>query len=359
MNILASKTYIEDIETTCSFDIPWGNLDGKTILITGVTGLICSCIADVLLWKNRTGADINLVFSGRNSDMISKRFEPFKEGKDYVFAYFDAVSGTAPLVHQKIDYIIHGASNAHPAVYSEQPVETMLANLLGTDALLKMAVENNTDRFLYISSSEVCGRKEGNTPYSENDYGYVDILNPRACYPSSKRAAETLCAAYLAEYGVDYVTVRPGHIYGPTMTATDSRASAQFARNAVKGENIVMKSAGTQLRSYCHVTDCVSAILVALLNGRCGEVYNISNSDSICTIKDLAEAFSRAGGVSVIYTQSTRKELNSYNLMPNSSLTSDKLEALGWKGKVSLDDGVGRTVRSLKEIENLSKQLAE
>ena len=88
----------------------------------------------------------------------------------------------------------------------------MLANLYGLDSLLKVAVKNKGCRLLYISSSEIYGKKDENTPYNETDYGYVDILNPRACYPSAKRAAETLCVSYGVQYGVDFVIARPGHI---------------------------------------------------------------------------------------------------------------------------------------------------
>lgn len=349
MNVLISKTYIADIESVCKYDLPWQKLDGKSVLITGATGLICSCVTDILLFRNKLGSNIKLILAGRSREKTADRFMPFEEGKDYEFAYFDAVSGISPGTKNKVDYIIHGASNAHPAAYSEQPVETMLANLLGTNALLKMAADNNVERFLYISSSEVYGKKEGNEPYSETDYGYVDILNPRACYPSSKRSAETLCAAYSSEYGVDYVTVRPGHIYGPTMTESDSRASAQFARNAVNGEDIVMKSAGTQLRSYCYVTDCATAILTVLLKGKCGEAYNISNPKSVVTIRQFAEVAAKAGNVKLVIQEPSDKEKKGYNLMDNSSLTSDKLETLGWKGMASLADGVERTVESFKE----------
>ena len=350
MNVLTSKAYTNDIENVCKYDLPWQKLANKSVLITGSTGLICSCIADILLIRNnRFESNIRLVLAGRSREKIIERFKPFEEGRDYSFAYFDAVSGNAPETDIKSDYIIHGASNAHPAAFSEQPVETMLANLLGTNALLKMAAENNSERFLYISSSEVYGKKEGNEPYSETDYGYVDILNPRACYPSSKRAAETLCAAYSSEYGVDYVTVRPGHIYGPTMTEGDSRASAQFTRNAVNGEDIVMKSAGTQLRSYCYVTDCATAILTVLLKGKCGEAYNISNPKSVVTIRQLAELAAKAGNVKLVIQEPSDKEKKGYNLMDNSSLKAERLLELAWRPTVDINGGIEKTISILEK----------
>lgn len=351
MNIWNSKTYIEDIESVCNLDLPWQMLEGKTVLLTGASGLICSCIADILLWKNRLGAKINLIFAGRSRERTIVRFQPFEEGINYTFVYFDAASGEEPTLDRDVNYMIHGASNAHPAAYSAQPVETMLANLMGTNALLKMAADHRSDRLLFISSSEVYGQKTDGKPYSEVDYGYVDILNPRACYPSSKRAAETLCAAYSSEYGTDHVIVRPGHIYGPTMTESDSRASAQFVRNAINGEDIVMKSAGTQLRSYCYVVDCASAILTVLLKGKGGEVYNISNPDSVVTVRQMAEAAAGAGNVRLTVQEASEREKKSYNRMENSSLEARKLIELGWVGKFGIDEGMRKTVKILERID--------
>lgn len=352
MNVLNSNLYIEDIEAVCGLDLPWQALDGKTVLLTGATGLICSCVADILLWKNRLGAKIDLIFAGRSRERTIARFQPFTEGKDYTFAYFDAVSGTAPETERTVNYILHGASNAHPSAYSAQPVETMLANLMGTNALLKMAADQHSDRLLFVSSSEVYGQKTDNKPYTETDYGYVDILSPRACYPSSKRAAETLCAAYSAEYGVDYVIIRPGHVYGPTMAETDSRAASQFARNAAHGEDIVMKSAGTQLRSYCYVVDCASAILTVLLKGEVGQAYNISNPDSVCTIRELAEAMAEAGGEELIMEEASEREKKGFNPMENSALEAEKLARLGWKGKFDLTSGTDRSISVIRSIDH-------
>jgi nucleoside-diphosphate-sugar epimerase len=306
--------------------------------------MICSAVAEVLLYLNREkSANIQIILAGRDKDRTKKRFYCFEEEKDYVFIQYDATSDNPQNI--KADYIIHGASNADPSKFAKEPVETMLANIIGLNILLKSATSNNAKRLLYISSSEVYGRKEEKRPYKEEDYGFVDILNPRASYPSSKRAAETLCAAYSAEYGLDTVIVRPGHIYGPTITDSDSRASAQFTRKAKAGEDIVMKSAGSQLRSYCHTLDCASAIITILINGKKGEAYNISNPNSIVTIREMAEALAKAGNVNIVFENPSDIELNSYNLMDNSSLKSEKLEQLGWRAVYSITEGAQKTLK--------------
>ena len=288
---------------------------------------------------------------GVTREKVKKRFEDFTERMmDFFFVSYDATSKEEISSDEEIDYVIHGASNANPAIYMKEPVETILANIIGLETLLKHARRKSAKRLLYISSSEIYGKKENCEPYSENSYGYLDILNQRAGYPTSKRAGESLCIAYGMEYDVDSVIVRPGHIYGPSIQSTDNRASAQFTREAVAGNDIVMKSKGEQLRSYCYTLDCASAILTVLLQGEKGNAYNISNPNSICSISDIAHAIASASGVKVIFDLPTESEKKSFNLMDNSSLTSEKLMSLGWKPAYSLDYGVERMIKVLKEL---------
>ncbi len=322
-------------------------LKGTSVLITGATGMLCSVVADTLMFYNKGhGAGIKVLLAGRSRERMAARFSAFEEGNDYKFLPYDATK-TEPF-SCNADYLIHGAGNANPVIYTEQPVETMLANFIGLDMLLKSMAGTSAKRLLYISSSEVYGRKEGREPYSEEDYGFLDILNPRACYPSAKRAAETLCAAYFEEYGVESVIVRPGHIYGPSITESDSRASAQFTRDAVSGDSIVMKSAGTQLRSYCYIADCASAVLTVLLEGEAGCAYNISNPYSVVTIRKMAECLAEAAGTDVVFEDPTLKEQKGYNLMDDSSLRAESLLRLGWKPLFGIEEGAGHTVSIMK-----------
>jgi len=344
-----SELYWNDIESAITCIPQVEALYGKNILITGGTGMICSAVADVLLWLNRhRNAGIQLYLAGRSEAKTKARFEGFTEADGLHFAAYDATTSEPPAVSEKLDYIIHGASNASPDLYMKQPVETMLSNILGLNTMLDFAVKNGTGRLLYVSSSEVYGRKTTMDPFDEGDYGYVDILGERSGYPSAKRAGETLCVAYGMEHGTDTVIVRPGHIYGPTIQPSDKRASAEFTRKAVAGEDIVMKSKGEQLRSYCHTLDCATALLTVLLKGERSTAYNISNPISICTIREIAEAIARAGGVKIVFDLPSEAEAKSYNPMNNSSLRSDRLEALGWKPYFNLESGVESMIKVLK-----------
>lgn len=342
-----SELYIQDVERSLQQVPNLHLLYGHSVLVTGATGLIGSCVVDALLYLNKyQDAGIIIMVAGRNRERVIQRFCQYEIGKDYLFLHYDAAS-TEPL-SVKADYIIHAASPADPKGITSAPVETILANVIGLNTLLRSAHEQGLKRFLYVSSSEVYGKKSSAEPYQETDYGYIDVLNPRAAYPNAKRAAESLCIAYIKEYDLDGVIVRPGHIYGPTVTASDSRASSQFPRDLIAGKDIVMKSAGSQLRSYCYVTDCASAILCVLLNGIKGEAYNISNKDAIVSIREMAEAFAHACGKEVLFDKASIQEQATYNLMDNSSLNAMKLEALGWKAIFNMQEGAKHTLEILK-----------
>lgn len=230
-----------------------------------------------------------------------------------------------------------------------QPVETMLSNFLGMKGLLNHAKEYGTNRVVYISSSEVYGRKKEDKPSKTSDYGWIDLLSPRSSYSIGKCAAETLCASFYDEYGVDSVIVRPGHIYGPTALKTDNRVSSSWAYAVARGEDIVMKSDGSQIRSYCYCLDCASAILKVMLKGETVHAYNISNPESIISIREMAEKLTSTT-VRLKMELPTEKEKKGFNPMMNSSLDSTELQALGWKGLFNAERGLSHTVDILREM---------
>ena len=268
----ASEPFIDQI-------VKREDLKEKRFLITGATGMIGSSVLDLLLFLNeRKQYGITIYAAVRNDSKIKKRYGIFAQKEYFHILPYDA---TKPIDFEySVDYVIHAASNADPAAISKEPVETLMSNVFGLDQILQYAKRSSVKKTLFVSSSEIYGTNSTSKPFLEDDYGNIDLLNPRAAYPMGKRASETLCASYANEYDLNIVIARPGHIYGPTITDTDSRASAQFTRNALNHQDIIMKSAGTQLRSYCYVYDCASALLTILLNGQPTCAYNISNRHS-------------------------------------------------------------------------------
>ena len=316
-------------------------LEGKSIFITGGLGLICSAIVDLILVYGKT----EIYVGARNQRQFEERYG----GYDKVhFVQYDALS--LPLaLNFKPDYIIHGAGLASPELYTNMPVETMLSNFDGVHSLLEYAKDNEIERVLYISSSEVYGRKTTDSPFVEGQYGEIDIDNIRSSYAIAKRASEMLCKAYTSEYGVDIVMVRPGHIYGPSAKKSDKRISSDFAFKAASGEKLVMNSAGLQRRSYCYSLDCAAQILTVLLKGKTGQAYNVG-PDEIITIRDMAMILANAGHVELTVVEPTEDEMKAFNPMNNSSLDNKKVKELGYKGIFSVEEGLTHTVEILKEV---------
>ena len=345
------EQWLNDIDSVLTVVPELEELCGKTVLITGAAGLICSAIVDVFFrYNDKHDCQIKILAAGRSLDRMRARFGNMIDRADFEFVDYDAVK-PVNIIKEHADYIIHGAANSFPSLVMKEPVETMLGNFIGMKTLLDYAKETQSKRVLYISSSEVYGRKENENqdPYGENEYGYIDLLNPRNSYSVSKRAAETLCVSYAAEYGVDSVIVRPGHIYGPTASLKDSRVSSAWVYDAARGRDIVMKSDGSQKRSYCYCLDCASAIIKVLLRGKSSLAYNISNPSSIISIKEMAELLTKFSGTSLNFELPTDAEKKGFTPMNNSSLESDSLLGLGWKGCFDAAAGFEHTLRLTRD----------
>ena len=335
--------YKEDISLVFKQDLPWERLSGANILVTGATGLIGGCLVEALMMNSHR--DYQVYASGRNEERAKARFKDYADNPVFHFVKYDVMQPLQSDV--RFDYIIHAASDANPKVYATQPVEVMKANIDGVAHLMEYGLNHGMKRFLYVSSGEVYGEGDGRV-FTEDYSGYVDCAKPRSCYPSSKRAAETLCVSYAAEYGADVVIARPCHIYGPHFTEQDNRVYAQFIRNVLRGEDIVMKSTGEQFRSWCYVVDCVSALLHILLKGLCGEAYNIADADSNISIRELAETIAAIGGRKVVIDLPDADEKRGFNPVTKSIFSTDKLEDLGWSPQNHIQAGLLHTINEME-----------
>lgn len=331
-------SYQEDINRVALLDLPWDKLEGN-ILVIGATGLIGSCLVEVLM--SIPNSNFIVCVAGRNENRARRLFDSYWGTPRFHFITYDV---TQPL-NQDINfsYIIHAASDASPKAFVEHPVEVMMANILGVKNMLDYGRCHHLKRLLYVSSGEVYGEGDGRV-FTEDYSGFVDCASPRSCYPSSKRAAETLCVSYAKEYDVDVVIARPCHIYGPHFTENDNRVYAQFIRNVLRGEDIVMKSTGEQFRSWCYVVDCVSALLYILLKGENGNAYNIADDSSNISIKELAEMIASIGGKKVIIDTPSNQEKAGYNVVKKSLFSTEKLRKLGWDIDGNMKDKMIKTI---------------
>lgn len=346
MFLYDSTTYRQDLQNAIGSTKGIEKLKDCAVMVTGATGLIGSFVVDMLLEYNRLyQANITVYALGRSEKRLQERFDGAAcEGLHFVQQDVNC----KPAFDFSVDYIIHAASNAYPAAFVSDPVGTILSNVLGVNYLLDYAKEHGAKRLLFVSSGEVYGQGDpALEAFPEHYSGYVDPTKARSCYPASKRAAETLCVSYTQQYGLDTVIVRPCHTYGPNTTGSDNRANVQFVNNAIAGEDIVMQSRGTQLRSYCYIADCASALLTVLLNGESCEAYNLANPNARVTIAGFAQTVAEVTGRRVVFADEQDVPKNQQTPITYAVLDSNKLCALGWEGKYTVKDGVSNTVRVL------------
>lgn len=326
-----------------------GRLSGKSIMVTGATGMIGSVLVDCLMRANyKLGYGITIISIGRDRMRADERFGEYLK-TPYLKFYSCDVNDTLG-DFGGCDYIIHAASNTHPVAYSTDPIGTIASNIIGTKNLLDYAVHHHTRRFVFLSTVEVYGENRGDTDRFQEDYcGYIDCNTVRAGYSESKRAGESLCCAYAKQYGIETAIPRLCRIYGPTMNWNDSKAISQFIKNAVLSEDIILKSEGMQLYSYLFVADAVSAVFKIMLDGDNGGAYNVASEGSDIRMKELAEMLAGLAGTNVVFNLPDAIEKAGFSTATKALLDSSKLQALGWEPLYSMKQGLGMTIEILRD----------
>lgn len=337
----------EDIQTILQEDLNWTKLKDSRVLLTGASGMLGSYILFTLAELNRT--------KGYNIDITALVRHPRKldaEVREEISVLQQSVTDPIPEEYS-FDYVLHTASPASPLIMREDPVGTIAANVLGTWNTLQAAHRSGARGYLFISSREIYGQPlEGQEVFTESTYGFVDPLDPRSCYPEGKKAAETMCASFHAQHGMNAKAVRLAHTLGPGMSVNDGRVQADFLRDVINHRDIVLKSEGTAIRTYTYVRDAVSGIFYILLNAPEDEIaYNISSEDATVSIRQLAEAMVSAfpeRGLSLRFEIPEEKKNTGTAPFTAGILSSDKIKTLGWEPKVSLREGIIRTVMSIE-----------
>lgn len=299
------------------------------ILITGGAGFLGSHLCERLLKDGHEVLCLDNFFTGRKTNVAE-----FMQNPDFELVRHDIV---LPILLE-VDRIYHLACPASPIHYQYNPVKTIKTNIIGTLNMLGIAKRVNA-RILLASTSEVYGDPAMH-PQKEGYWGNVNTIGIRSCYDEGKRAAETLMMDYHRQNRVDIKIMRIFNTYGPRMLADDGRVVSNFIVQALKGEDITVYGEGSQTRSFCYVDDLIEG-MVRLMNSEnfTGPV-NIGNPEEY-TILELAKKIIAMTGSKSKITKKPLPSDDPTQRQPDISLASEKL---GWKPKVSVTDGLSRTI---------------
>lgn len=351
MFLYTNELYLEDIKKVADVDLPWEKLQNKSVLLSGATGLLGSFLVDVLMQKNMVGLNCTVYALGRTQKKAEDRFSKWWGDEHLIFMPYDVNKSFVREDMGSVDYVLHLASNTHPMQYSTDPIGTITTNIIGLQNMLDFAVEHEASRFAFTSSNEIYGENRGDVELFDESYcGYIDSNTLRAGYPESKRCGEALCQAYKSQKGLNIIIPRFTRSYGPTMLLADTKAISQFIRKGIAGEDIVLKSAGTQNYSYTYMADAICGLLTVVLCGESGEAYNIADEASNITLKDLAWIIANHSGKQVVFEIPDAVEAAGYSKATKALLDGSKLKKLGWKPFYAIQEGIPRTIDILKDM---------
>lgn len=345
--LLSNDIYKRDIQRIADIPLEWERLQDSVFLISGATGMVGSFLIDVLLF-GKPELNIKVIALVRDAERAKARFSYYLEAQQNNLRILATdVNVQIPAIDENFDYAIHAASQTHPRAYATAPIQTLMTNVVGTDRMLRCALAHNMKRFMFLSSVEIYGENRGDIEkFQENYCGYIDCNTLRAGYPEGKRAGEALCQAYIHEKGMDIVIPRLSRVYGPSMLLSDTKAISQFIKNGMCGEDIVLKSEGKQLYSYCYVADAVCGLLYCLVRGKSGEAYNISGEE--ITLAGLAGMIADYVGTKVVFDIPDDTERAGYSTATKAVLDTGKLRMIGWEPQFAIHEGLAHTIDVLR-----------
>lgn len=319
-------------------DLPvWKKLSGKTMLITGATGMLGAYIAYAVLAANKAAEhNIRLILMGRNKEKASRLFA----GLDVKWLFQDICD---PLnIDEHIDYIIHTAGPVGPSIFNTAPLDVISANVIGTMKLLEGGRQCGCEAFVLASTHEVYGRAEG----EQNEEGFggaVDPMSPRSCYILAKQTAENVVACHARGPDLRPISARLSRLYGPLMNLDSGLFICDFIKDLKQGRSIHVKGNSNLIRPLCYISDAAKAMLFLLAYGEAGKAYNVQ-AEELSTIGEIADQLSILQGGRVIFAQQNNAHINLGHW-----LNTNRLKALNWTQSVSLSEGLRRTLEYFLE----------
>lgn len=345
----------EDLDSIAAADLPYEQLRGNSILVTGATGLIGSLLVKSLLCINRTNhLDLHVIGLVRNTEKAKEIYKDILGREDFQLIKADVTAAAAghlnAVIPEQIDYLFHCAAVTTSKLMVEKPVETIDAAIIGTKNMLELARLSGCKGFVYISSMEVYGSVDS-PKVTEDQLGYIDVLRVRSNYPETKRMCENMCIAYMAEYGIPVKIARLAQTFGAGILPWENRVFAQFARAAMTGTDIVLHTKGLSEGNYCYTADCMRGLLMILLQGKAGEAYNVVNEETHTTIADMARMVAEEITNGRIQVRFDIPETNTFGYAADThlKLSGAKLMSLGWEPQYGLREAYERLILFMQD----------
>jgi len=306
---------------------------GKRIAVTGAAGFLGSHLTDALLAEGHSVVGIDNLATGSRANLAhlgsQRRFEFIERD---ICEPFDTGA---------VDYIFNFASPASPIDYARLGPETLLVGSAGTVTTLNLARKYKAG-YLHASTSECYGDPQVH-PQVESYWGHVNPIGPRSVYDEAKRFSEAAVMAWHRYYGVNTHMVRIFNTYGPRLQANDGRVISNFMMQALAGEPLTVYGDGKQTRSFCYVADLIDGILRLSRSEEHGPV-NIGNPGEFTMIECAQEVLAVTGSKSKIVFEPLPQD-DPARRKPD--ITKAR-ELLGWEPKVSLHQGLERSLDHFK-----------
>ena len=306
------------------------------VLVTGGAGFLGSHLCERLLQDNRDVICVDNFYSGDKQNI-----RDFISNPNFELIRQDI---TVP-INLEVDEIYNLACPASPIHYQNDPVHTTKTSVHGAINVLDLARKCNAKIF-QASTSEVYGDPEIN-PQIESYWGNVNPIGVRSCYDEGKRCAETLFFDYFRQYKLNIKVGRIFNTYGPKVHPKDGRVVSNFIMQALENKNITIYGDGKQTRSFCYVDDLIDVFLLFMAsNEKITGPMNIGNPNEI-TIENLAKIIIELTDSRSVIEYKNLPQDDPKRRKPDISLAKS---ILNWEPKVSLEDGLLKTIEYFKSI---------